>query len=52
MWRKITLIILLLFGSKAYSQSPLCSSNATNFGYEYVASVTINGKKYNGNTGY
>ena len=52
MWRKITLIILLLFGSKAYAQSPLCSSNATNFGYEYVASVTINGKKFNGNTGY
>jgi len=52
MWRKINLIILFLLGVKAYAQSPLCSSSASSFGYEYVASVTINGKKYNGNTGY
>ena len=52
MWRKITLIILFLFGVKAYAQSPLCSSYPTSFCCEYVSSITINGKTYNGSTGF
>src|SRR6056300_564604 len=52
MWRKITLIVLLFFGAKAYAQSPLCSSYPTSFCCEYVSSITINGKQYNGSTGF
>lgn len=50
--RNLLAILLIISGSKAFSQSPLCASTATNFGYEYVASITINGQTYQGNTGY
>jgi hypothetical protein len=47
-------ILLLLFLSvgKLSAQSPLCPSTATQFCCEYVASITINGQTYAGNTGF
>ena len=35
-----------------YGQSPLCSSYPTSFCCEYVSSITINGKSFNGSTGF
>ena len=52
MWRKITLIIFFLLGAKVYAQSPLCASRPTQFCCEYVSSITINGRQYNGSTGF
>ena len=50
---RLFVFIFLLFSTiKLFGQSPLCSSRATTFGYEYVANVKINGKTFNGNTGY
>lgn len=50
--RKLLLILLTLLSIFSYAQSPLCASTATSFGYEYVASITINGRTFAGNTGY
>lgn len=51
--RKILLIISILFFAKvSFAQSPLCASTSTNFCCEYVASITINGQTYQGNTGF
>ena len=50
--RYLLFILLFLFSVKIYAQSRLCASNPTNFCCEYVSSVTINGKTYNGSTGY
>jgi hypothetical protein len=55
MWNKIngwTIIFFLLLSFNGYSQSPLCASYPTTFCCEYVASITINGQTYAGNTGY
>lgn len=52
MWRKINFIILFLLGTKVYAQSPLCASRPTQFCCEYVSSVTINGKQFNGSNGF
>ena len=53
MGRKIIVIILfLLVGSRVFAQSPLCASRPTSFCCEYVSSVTINGKQFNGSTGF
>ena len=56
MWNKINgwtrLIIFLIISSNGYTQSPLCTSYPTSFCCEYVASITINGQTYAGNTGY
>ena len=52
MWRKINFIILFLLGTKIYAQSPLCASRPTQFCCEYVSSVTINGKQFNGSNGF
>jgi hypothetical protein len=49
---KIVLLILSLFTISLFGQSPLCASRPTNFCCEYVSSVTINGKQYNGATGF
>ena len=49
--RYLVFIFLFLAG-EAYSQSPLCASRPTNFCCEYVSNVTINGKSYNGSTGF
>ena len=49
---KKLLYLLLFFSGIVYSQSPLCPSTATNFCCEYVASITINGQSYAGNTGF
>lgn len=48
------LFIFLLFFAvfQSSAQSPLCPSTSTNFGYEYVAGITINGQYYAGNTGF
>jgi len=50
--RKLLIILLALLGVKSYAQTTLCASSATTFGYEYMASITINGQYYQGNTGY
>ena len=51
--RYIKLLILFLFISfDSFGQSPLCSSTSTNFGYERVNSITINGQSYTVNTGW
>jgi hypothetical protein len=52
MWSKINFVILFLLGGKVFAQSPLCASRPTSFCCEYVSSVTINGKQYNGSTGF
>jgi len=49
---RIVLFILSLFTISLFGQSPLCASRPTNFCCEYVSSVTINGKQYNGATGF
>lgn len=50
---KIWLSILLFFiAILTYGQSPLCPSTSTSFCCEYVASITINGQTYAGNTGF
>jgi hypothetical protein len=46
------LLILSLLNIKSFSQSPLCSSRPSSFCCEYVSSITINGKTYNGSTGF
>jgi hypothetical protein len=46
------IIFLLILTTGLKAQSPLCASRPTSFCCEYVASVTINGKTYNGSTGY
>jgi hypothetical protein len=50
--KNIILIFFFLWSIKSYSQSPLCSSRPTNFCCEYVASITINGKTFQGSTGF
>ena len=50
--RYLLFILLFLFNIGIYAQSPLCGSYPTSFCCEYVSSVTINGKTYNGSTGY
>ena len=50
--RKLLLLFVLLLGTQAYAQSPLCASTSTSFCCEYVASITINGQTYQGNTGF
>lgn len=49
---KNIVILFLLLTSLVKAQSPLCPSTSTNFGYEYVAGITINGQYYAGNTGF
>ena len=50
--KRLLSILFVLLTASSYAQSPLCASTATSFGYEYVASITINGRTYAGNTGY
>lgn len=51
--RNLLLIIFISIVAKAsFAQSPLCASTSVNFCCEYVASITINGKTYQGNTGF
>ena len=49
------LFVILFFTAAAeasFAQSPLCVSRPTTFCCEYVSSVTINGKQFNGSTGF
>lgn len=46
------LLFIFLSVGKLSAQSPLCPSTATSFCCEYVASITINGQTYAGNTGF
>jgi len=46
------LIILSFLSREVFGQSPLCASRPTTFCCEYVSSVTINGKAFNGSTGF
>jgi hypothetical protein len=46
------LILFFIFSFDAVGQSPLCPSTSTNFGYERVNSITINGQSYTVNTGW
>ncbi len=48
----ILTIFLSLFAKYSFAQSPLCVSKPTTFCCEYVSSVTINGKQFNGSTGF
>lgn len=50
--KNIFLIFFLLLNIKSYSQSPLCASRPTNFCCEYVSSITINGRTFQGSTGF
>lgn len=45
-------LLLTFFTTNLFGQSPLCASRPTNFCCEYVSSITINGKQYNGSTGF
>lgn len=45
-------VISFLLSSSIKAQSPLCASRPTNFCCEYVSSVTINGKTFQGSTGF
>lgn len=49
--RYLIFILLFLVGN-LNAQSPLCSSRPTSFCCEYVSSVTINGRTYQGSTGF
>jgi hypothetical protein len=49
--KKVIYFFLLIIGT-LQAQSPLCPSTSTNFCCEYVASITINGQTYAGNTGF
>jgi hypothetical protein len=54
-FKRIALLIVLFFTfgyNAVLAQSPLCASSPTNFGFEYVSSITINGVTKAGNTGY
>lgn len=46
------LFLTVGIGYTSKAQSPLCASTSTNFGYEYMANITLNGQYYQGNTGY
>ena len=46
------IILVFLFNTNLYSQSPLCASRPTTFCCEYVSSVTINGKTFAGSNGF
>jgi hypothetical protein len=46
------IILIFLFSTNLYSQSPLCASRPTTFCCEYVSSITINGRTYAGSNGY
>lgn len=51
--RKLLAIFFLAFFAKpSFAQSPLCVSRPTTFCCEYVSSVTINGKQFNGSNGF
>jgi len=50
--KKLFLFFALVFAAFANAQSQLCPSTSTNFCCEYVASITINGQTYQGNTGF
>ena len=51
--KKLLFIFFLIFLAKvSFAQSPLCVSRPTTFCCEYVSSVTINGKQFNGSTGF
>ena len=50
--KKLIYFLLLFIPFLVNAQSPLCPSTATNFCCEYVASITINGQTYQGNTGF
>jgi hypothetical protein len=52
--KKVICLFVIMTGGifTLYGQSPLCASTATNFGFEYVAGITINGQYYAGNTGF
>ena len=50
--KNIILIFFFLLSIKSYSQSPLCASRPTSFCCEYVSSITINGKTFQGSTGF
>lgn len=45
-------MLFVLFTISIKAQSPLCPSTSTSFCCEYVASITINGQTYAGNTGF
>lgn len=48
----LLLIVSILFSFGAFAQSPLCASRPTTFCCEYVSNVKINGKSFNGSTGF
>ena len=51
--RNLLLIIFItVFAKSSFAQSPLCTSYPNSFCCEYVSSITINGKTYNGSTGF
>ena len=51
--RKLALLFSLIIATiQIQAQSTLCPSTSTNFCCEYVASITINGQTYQGNTGF
>ena len=51
--RNLLLVIFAVLLTKtSFAQSPLCASTSTNFCCEYVANITVNGKTYQGNTGF
>jgi len=49
---RLVLFILTLISLQVKAQSPLCASRPTSFCCEYVNSVTINGKTFQGSTGF
>lgn len=50
--KKLFILLFLFAVNKISAQSPLCPSTSTSFCCEYVASITINGQTYAGNTGF
>ena len=49
---KELIFLLLIWSVTLKAQSPLCSSTSTNFGYERLNSIDINGQSYTVNTGW
>jgi hypothetical protein len=50
--RNLILAILCILISDSQGQSPLCASRPTSFCCEYVSSITINGRTFQGSTGF
>ena len=50
--RLFVFILLTFLSTNLFGQSPLCASRPTTFCCEYVSNVKINGKSFNGSTGF